>query len=107
MDVRAFYQKMREAEATMAGEHVVVISLATPDGGKAGVRTEVAREDAARMIVEQRARLADPDEAEEYRRGVREVRERADQAAAAERLQVTIVSDSDLRALRDRGRQKG
>jgi hypothetical protein len=105
MDVKAFYVKMREAEATMAGEHVVVISLATPDGGKAGVQTEVAREDAARMIVELRARLASEEEAAQYRRQVRETRERAEQAAAAERLQITVVSDSEMRAMRDRARK--
>lgn len=107
MDLRDYYQKLREAQATMASEHVVVVSLATSDGGKAGVRTEVRRAEAARMIVDQRARLASEEEADEYRREVRETRDRAEQAAALERMQVTIISDSELKALRERGQKKG
>ena len=41
---------------------MVVISLETPDGGKAGVPTEVSRRNAARLIVEGWAELANADE---------------------------------------------
>ena len=66
MDLRVFYQKMRKLEQEIVGEHVVVVSLETPDGGKAGVRTEVTRENAAKMIVEGRARMATKSESAEY-----------------------------------------
>lgn len=107
MDLRVYYQKLRETEASLAGAHVVVISQATPDGGKAGVRTEVTRSIAAKLIVEGRAAVASPDEAEAFRQELRNARSRAEHALAAERMQVTVISDAELLALRERARQKG
>ncbi len=66
MDLRVFYQKMRKIEQEITGDHPVVVSLETPDGGKPGIRTEVTRENAARMIVEGRCRLATKSEMTEY-----------------------------------------
>jgi hypothetical protein len=66
MDLRMFYQKMRKVEQEITEAHVVVVSLETPDGGKPGIKTEVSRENASRMIVEGRARLASKTEAAEY-----------------------------------------
>ena len=66
MDLRVFYQKIRKVELEIADSHVVVVSLETPDGGKPGVKTEVTRENAARMIVEGSARLASKSEASDY-----------------------------------------
>jgi len=43
------------------------VSRETPDGGRAGVKTQVPRALAARMIVEEKADLATPEEAEEFR----------------------------------------
>jgi hypothetical protein len=104
VDLRAFYQQLRETEKTITEECVVVISKATPDGGAAGVRTEVNRAVAARMIVEGRARLASAEEANAFRAEQREFKQRVDEAAAAARLQITVISDNELRALRERGR---
>ena len=59
MDLRSYYRKLREVEATIPDEHVVLVSLATPEGGKAGVRTEAPKAIAAKLIAEGRARLAD------------------------------------------------
>ncbi len=42
MDLRSYYKRVREAEATLTGEHVVMVSLETSEGGKAGVRTRNA-----------------------------------------------------------------
>ena len=81
-----------------------MLSSKTPDGGKAGVFTEVARATAAKLVVEGRARLAIAEESETYRSGVRKARERAEQLAAAARVQVSVISDSELRMLRDRAR---
>ena len=58
MDLRVYYQKLRKAEQEIADEHVVVVSNETPDGGRPGQKTQVARAIAAKMIVEGRARLA-------------------------------------------------
>ena len=102
MDLRAYYQQLREVEASIMDECVVVVSSATADGGRAGIRTEVMRPDAARMIVEGRARLATAEESRNYRSELRENKQRSDEAAAAARLQVTVISDSELRSMRDR-----
>ena len=41
--MRVFYQKMRQVEASLEEAHVVVISMETPDGGRAGVAAEVSK----------------------------------------------------------------
>jgi hypothetical protein len=102
VDLRAYYQQLREVEASITDECVIVVSSVTPDGGRAGIRTEVTRPDAARMIVEGRARLATAEESRNYRSELRENKQRIDEAAAAARLQVTVISDSELRSMRDR-----
>ncbi|MGE5647832.1 MAG: hypothetical protein ACM336_18815 [Acidobacteriota bacterium] len=100
MDLRAFYQKIRQVEASLPEQDVVVISLETADGGRAGVPVEVARAAAARMIVEGRARLATADETADFRERMAEAKRAADRLLTAGKLQVTVISDADLRALK-------
>jgi len=94
MDLRAYYQKVRETEAGMASPHVVVVSLATPDGGKPGVATEVPTPIAARMVVEGAARQATEAEVCAFRERRVAAKQAADDAAAANRVQVVIVPAS-------------
>jgi hypothetical protein len=101
MDLRAYYRKVREVEASISEDHVVLVSLATPEGGKPGVRTEAPRLIAAKLIAESRARLADADESEEFRTANRQAKEKFDQEEAARRMQV-IVIPADSRKLKDR-----
>ena len=75
----------------------MVVSLATPDGGRAGVLTEAPRAIAAKMIVEGSARLATDEEAEGYRAQAAEARRLAEQSAVASRIQVTVVSEPELK----------
>lgn len=105
MDLKAYYRKVREVEASISEDFPVVVSQETADGGRAGVRNEVARGVAARMIVEGKARLATREEAEEYRRGLAEARREAEQAAIASRVQVTVIPEAELKALRNVLRQ--
>ena len=104
MDLKIFYQKLRQIEASIAEAHVVVVSHETPDGGRAGVRTEVPRAVAAKMIAEGRARLAQADEAKEFHDQKAEAKRLADQSAAANRMHVTVVTDTDLRTLKSSSR---
>ena len=67
MDLRAYYQKIRKIEADIPEPAAVIVSRATPEGGRVGVKTEVPRGLAARMVAEGRADLATPDEAAEFR----------------------------------------
>jgi hypothetical protein len=103
MDVMAYYQRVRETEAGLA-DPCVVVSEATPDGGKAGVRLEVRRRMGARMIVDRVARAATEQETCEFQEEKTETKRAADQLAAASRMQVTVIPTSDLRSLRGPGK---
>ena len=100
MDLRQVFQKIRQQEAAIEQPHVVVVSHETPDGGKPGVKTEVPREVAARVIVEGRARLANEEESAEYHAAAAALRQASEDAALSARLQVAVVSDTELRSLK-------
>ena len=100
MDVRAFYQKVRQVAETIAEADAVVISFSTPDGGREGVASEVARTLAALLIVEGKARIATAEETQQFRDRAAEAKTAADQIAAASKMQFTVLSDSELRTLK-------
>lgn len=107
MDLRSFYQKIREIADGIKAEHVVVISHPTPDGGKAGVPMEVARMNAARLIAEGRARLASAGESDAFRALLAEASERAEQELAASRMQITVVTEPSRVAKEKNNPKKG
>jgi hypothetical protein len=94
MDLRAYYQKVRETEAGMTKPQVVMVSLATPDGGKSGVVTEAPTPIAARMIVEGAARQATDAETGRFREQQAAARQTAEDAATANKVQVVVVPAS-------------
>jgi len=100
MDLKAYYQKLRKAEQDITDEHVVVVSHETSDGGKAGMKTEVSREIAAMVIVEGRARLATKEEVTQHYKAVAEARRLAEQAALSGKIQLSVISESDIRAIK-------
>ena len=100
MDLRAYYQKIRDAEAKIADEFPVLVSRETGDGGKNGTLTEVPRRIAAKMMVEGQALLATLEEKQVFREVQAEAKRVADQLAAAAKVQVTVVSTADLDRLR-------
>lgn len=100
MDVRLYFQKVRLVEAELKEPFVIVVSLDTPDGGKAGQLTEVTRFAAARLIVDGKARAASVEEAEDYRREVQERKLAADAAEAASKVHVTVVHETDTKGQR-------
>lgn len=104
MDLRLFYQKLRKIEQEITEPHVVVVSNETPDGGRAGQKSEVARAVAAKLIVEGRARLASAGEVTEFRAGVELARQDAEQKAMAQKIQVNVVSEADFRAIKSASR---
>mgnify|MGYP006951350875 CR=1 FL=1 len=67
MNLLAYYEKIRAVEAAIDGAFAVVISRATPDGGRPGVKSELPRGVAARLIAEGKADLAGPEEAAQFR----------------------------------------
>ena len=93
MELKVYYQKLRQVEEGIAEPYVVVSSLETPDGGRAGVLTEAPRAIAARLIVDGGARLATSEEAVTFREQIAEAKRVAELSAAASRIQVTVVSE--------------
>jgi hypothetical protein len=66
MELRVYYQKIRNVESGIQDEFPVVVSRETSDGGVAGVRSQVTRGLAARLVVEEKATLATPEETQEF-----------------------------------------
>jgi hypothetical protein len=98
VDVKQYYRKVREAEISIQEEYPLMVSLETSDGGKAGVISEVSREVAAKMIVEGRAVVASPAEEQQYRQRQAAAKKSVEAAELARRVQVAIISESDLQA---------
>jgi hypothetical protein len=100
MDLRVYYQKIRELERSFKDSFPIVVSQETPEGGVAGVMTETPVYIAARMIVEGQARLSSEPEAKEFLTQKSEAKRTADQMEASKRMQFTVVSEKDLQVLR-------
>ncbi len=96
MDLRQYFRKVREVEATLPDEYPVVSSLETGDGGKHGTISEVPRAIAARLIVEGRAVLASEAEREQFRHEQQNAKAIAERAEAAKRLQVAYITEPRL-----------
>ena len=97
MDLQVYYRKIRETMDKIEGLFAIVVSLESPDGGKAGVKTEVPKHIAAKMIVDGLARLATPDEIREFLAEKAEAKRKADQAAAASRMQFVVMPPAEQR----------
>ncbi len=106
MDLKVYYEKIRELESQIAEEFAVVVSHQTADGGKSGIKTEVPRRMAARLMFDGVARLATPDEANSFREAAVEAKRAAEQAAAAARVQVTVLSSAELDRLKGGSQSK-
>ena len=104
MDLRAYYRKIREAEAMIGEEFPVVRSLATEEGGKDGHLTEVPRATAARMLTDGIAEVATPEETRAFRAQIKEARKREEERQKASRIQFTVLSEADVRTLQRSGR---
>jgi hypothetical protein len=95
MDLRAYYKKVREIESTLSRPFVVVVSIETSDGGKAGVLTEVATLTAAKHIAEGRAREATVEERQNFHTHNREAKLAADKAAAISQMKFVVVPSNN------------
>jgi len=101
MDLKAFYQKLRKIETEIADPNVVVVSHETSDGGRAGMKVEVSRAIAARLLLEGRARIATAEEAAAYRESIEDRRREEEQRSMAQKVQVNLITDADLRAIKN------
>jgi uncharacterized Fe-S cluster-containing radical SAM superfamily enzyme len=101
MDLRVFYQKLRKIEQEIIDPHVVMVSHETSDGGRPGQLAEVSRIIAARLILEGRAHLATAEESAGFRAAAQKALEEAQQRLMADKVQVNVISDADLRAIKN------
>ena len=105
MDLKAYFGKVRDVENTIEREYTVVVSLETSDGGRPGFFTEVSRAAAARLIVDGKARLASTDESQNFYDALDRDREDVLRRDAAERINVTLVTERPLPEPKPRARQ--
>jgi hypothetical protein len=98
MDVKQYFRKIREIEDSLGEPYPIVVSLETPDGGKAGAVCEVPRSVAAKMILERRATLASIEQKELFFQQQEAAKKAAERAELARRVQVAIIADPDLQA---------
>jgi hypothetical protein len=103
MDLKIYYQKVREKRASIAEAFPVVVSQETGDGGKDGVLTEVTPDLAAKMIVDGTAHLASAEEAAAFRKRQAEAKKAAEDARAASQVQVTLMPKEMLEHFRKKG----
>ncbi len=96
MDLKVYYQKLRTTEGEIGEQFPIVVSKETSDGGKGGRYAEVTRAVAAKMMLDGSARLATTEEAKVYRDAQAEAKRAADQAMEAAKVQLTVVSASDM-----------
>ncbi len=106
MDLKLYYQKIRDIEARISEDFPIVVSRETADGGREGIKTEVPRRLAAKMITEGVARLATSDEARSFLEALVEAKRLAEQVAAAGRVQLTVLSSTELDKLRGASQPK-
>lgn len=97
MDLRQYFRKLRQVEAGLTETFPLVVSLETPDGGKPGLVSEISREQAAKMLIEGRAVLASEEEKEVYRQQQAQAKQAAEKAELANRVQIAVISQRDLR----------
>lgn len=100
MDVMGFYRKIRQLEKEIEGDHAVVVSNETPDGGISGRTANVPKAIAARMVVEGKARLATPEESAQHHAETARAIEAGRKRELLGRAQVRLLSDGDIEALR-------
>ena len=100
MDLTQYYQKIREKEAAFKDAYPVLASRETGDGGKVGVLTEVTRQIAARMVVDGTAQEVSEEQAKEFRKQQSEGLRLAQEAAEANKVQVTVVTTEEFKRIK-------
>ena len=108
MNLKGYYRRIRELEESLPNEFLVVKSIPTEAGGKAGRLTEVSRPLAAKLLAEGVVELVSPEEAEQFRAGAAEAHRSEMERQQAAQIQFHVISDADLGALkrtRNRGKE--
>jgi hypothetical protein len=105
MDLKQYFKKVKETEASLSDDYLLMVSTDTPDGGKAGAMIEVSRQLAAKAIVDGWAIFASEEQKTAHLEEQAAKRKSIDTAQKAHRLQVSIVSEPEFRQM-GKGRSK-
>lgn len=97
MDLKQYFKKIKDTEASLTEQYPLIVSLETTDGGKPGMVVEVSRHEAAKAIVENRAVLASDGQKIAYFEQQAARKRSAEKAELSRRLQIAIISDPELR----------
>jgi hypothetical protein len=100
MNLKDYYREIAAQEAAIEESFVLIISLQTPNGGRAGIPSEVNRATAAKLVVDKQARLATPEEVKKLRDEREEQQRQRDIAALQERVRMTRLAEDELRSLK-------
>jgi nicotinic acid mononucleotide adenylyltransferase len=100
MNLKDYYREIDAVLATIESNFVLVASLPTPNGGRAGVVSEVNRTTAAKMIVERSARLMTPEEVAALQTKQVEAQRQRDLADLQDRVRMTRLAEEELVALK-------
>ncbi len=106
MNLRMYYDKIREWEARIGEEFMVLASLETPDGGKAGVKTEAGKRTGGAHDRGRPGAAGDAGGSRGIPRGAGGGEAEAERAAAAARVQVAVVSGPELEKLKGGSKAK-
>ena len=108
MDVKQYFRKLREIESSLHEEFPTVVSMETPDGGRAGIVSQVSRANAAKLIAEGRAVLASDEQRAAFQKAQTEAMQAVQHLERTRQVQIAFLSDADLQAqLADRRRGNG
>lgn len=100
MNLKDYYREIDAQLASIESNFVYIISLATPNGGREGVVSEVNRATAAMMIVEKKARLMTPEEVSQMRAEREQAQRQKDLADLQERVRMSRLAEEELAALK-------
>lgn len=104
MKLKKRFEEIKAALLGIEEAFVVIVSLATDDGGKAGVLSQVTRELAAKMIVDKKCMLASAEQHEEFHRKDREAHEKQKKELLESRVRRELDFETlvGIRNLRDK-----
>jgi len=96
MNLRTYYQKIRDIEQALVEPFIVLESIETADGGKGGLLTDVPKPLAAKMIADGRARLAAEQAVREFHEKKAEPKRTADHETMTNKMQMMLVPAAEL-----------
>ncbi len=97
MDLKQYFKKIKDVEASIEEPYPLIVSLETSDGGKPGTFIEVSRQQAAKAIAEGRAVAATSQQKKDHFELEAARRQASEKAELSRRLQIAIISDAEFR----------